>query len=123
MLTPPTEAPCTRLAKAQRWRHVDVVFFYVDNAAQNLLVTVETEALFTAALDRLAAGAAWAAAGSALTHGWAVTEALTSVRVSNVPPFLTTVAVIDHMLQFGHTVPKVFSRCELLPVRTGNVTR
>jgi hypothetical protein len=76
---------------------MEVVSFYVDHAAQHLLVTVETEAVFTATLDRLAAGVAWAAAGGALVHGWAVSEALTSVRVSNVPPFHTTAAVTDHM--------------------------
>jgi hypothetical protein len=83
---------------------LDVVSFYVDHAAQHLLVTVETEAVFQAALDRLAAGVAWAAAGGARTHGWAVSEALTSVRLSNVPPFLTTAALVDHMTQFGRVL-------------------
>jgi hypothetical protein len=83
---------------------LDVVSFYVDHVLQHLLVTVESEAVFTAAVDRLHAGVPWAAAGGALTHGWATTENLTAVRVSCIPPFLSTDVVAAHMAQFGRVL-------------------
>jgi hypothetical protein len=83
---------------------LEVLSCYTDHVTQHLVVTVESEAVFVAALAALRAGVAWTAAGGALVYGWPTDEALTEVRVSSVPPFLSTDAVVRHMAAFGRVV-------------------
>ena len=83
---------------------LEVASFYVDHALQQLLVTVESEQVFRAALDALHAGVPWALAGGSLTHGWATTETLTSVRVSHVPPYVSPDVIVARMARYGRVV-------------------
>jgi hypothetical protein len=83
---------------------IGVISVYTDHVTQHLFVTMDSEPVFEAALAALRAGVAWAAAGGALVYGWSTDEALTQVRVSNVPPFLSTDAVVRHMATFGRVV-------------------
>jgi hypothetical protein len=48
---------------------MEVVNFYVDHALQQLLVTMEADKDFNAAVDRLNAGVPWVTAAGGITHG------------------------------------------------------
>jgi hypothetical protein len=61
---------------------------FSDHVTQLHLVTVKAEDVYQAALTALRAGVPWAA--TALVYGWAPDEALPQVRVSCVPPYLST---------------------------------
>jgi hypothetical protein len=94
---------------------MDVVSVYTDHVSQHLFVTVDTDNVFEATLDALRTGVAWAAAGGALVYGWSTEEALTQVRVSSVPPYLSTEAVVSHMAAFGRVVRVSRSGHRLFP--------
>jgi hypothetical protein len=94
---------------------IEMISVYTDHVTQHLFVTVDSEPVFEAALAALRAGVTWAAAGGALVYGWSTDEALTQVRVSNVPPFLSTDAVVRHMAAFGRIVRSSHGAHRLFP--------
>jgi hypothetical protein len=68
---------------------IEVISVYTDHVTR-LFVTVDSEPVFEAALAALRAKVTWTTTGGAILYGWSTEEALTQVRVSNVPPFLST---------------------------------
>jgi hypothetical protein len=67
-------------------------------------------------LDRLAAGVPWSACRGTLVYGWSPGEAVTAVRLTDVPASLPDAAIREHFSQFGRVTrafrskDKVFTR-------------
>ena len=57
----------------------EVLSIFVDHVTQLLVLTVETEAAFNIALERLHAGVPWAAADSATVYGSSSSDAVSAV--------------------------------------------
>lgn len=93
----------------------DVILAYVDNISQMYVVTLETEAVHKAALERLRGGVPWTAAEGALVYGSASTEAISAVRVSNIPAGLKAADVVAHMQRFGAVLNHSLGRDRCYP--------
>ena len=79
----------------------DVLCIFEDHITQLIVLSLETQDVFDTALGRLREGVPWSAAEGALVTGSSASEAVSAVRVSNVPPGLSTPIVLDHMKKFG----------------------
>lgn len=93
----------------------EVLSIFVDHATQLLVLTVESEVVFDAALERLHAGVPWAAADDAPVFGSSSNDAVSSVRVSNIPPGLPIASVLSHMQQFGIILSHNIGKDRLFP--------
>ena len=94
---------------------LEVLLIYVEHATQLLVVTLESEPIYLAALERLRNGVPWGAAGDALVYGCSTLDSITSVRVSNIPRGLSTEFVLAHMQQFGRILRHAVGRDRLFP--------
>jgi len=94
---------------------MEVLLIYVEHATQLLVLTLESEAVYVAALNRLRDGVPWAAAGGALVYGCSTQDSLTAVRVSNIPRGLPAEAILAHMLQFGPILRHSVGKDRLFP--------
>ena len=99
----------------------EVLSIFVDHVTQLLVLTVETEAAFNIALERLHAGVPWAAADGAAVYGSASTDAVSAVRVSNIPSGLSIPFVINHMKKFGTILNSNIGRDRLFPRATDGI--
>ena len=79
----------------------DVLCFFEDHITQLIVLSLETQEVFDTALGRLREGVPWSAAEGALVTGSSASEAVSAVRVSNIPPGLPTPVVLNHMKKFG----------------------
>lgn len=79
----------------------EVCDFYVDHITLSQLVAVRSPDVAAAAVAALRAGVAWPAAGGALVYGSAASDAISSVRISNVPSSFPPAHVLAHMAQYG----------------------
>ena len=79
----------------------DVLCIFEDHITQLIVLSLETQEVFDTALGRLREGVPWSAAEGALVTGSSASEAVSAVRVSNIPPGLPTPVVLNHMKKFG----------------------
>ena len=93
----------------------EVLCIFVDHISQLLVLTVESEAVYKAALERLHVGVPWAAAGGAPVYGSSSSEAVSTVRVSNIPIGLAPSLVLAHMRRFGTVLTHSMGRDRLFP--------
>ncbi len=93
----------------------EVLSIFVDHITQLLVLTVETEETFDKALERLQDGVPWAAAGDVPVYGSSSSEAVTAVRVSNLPHGLPVAYVLNFMKKFGIILNHHMGRDRLFP--------
>ena len=79
----------------------DVLCIFEDHITQLIVLSLETQEVFDTALGLLREGVPWSAAEGALVTGSSASEAVSAVRVSNIPPGLPTPVVLNHMKKFG----------------------
>ena len=72
---------------------------------------MEGEEIYEEVLAKLREGVAWPKANGAKVFGWATLEALTQVRVSNVPFYLSVEALKIHASQYGRVIWAKRGRC------------
>ena len=83
----------------------------IEHGSQLFLFTMEGEEIYEGVLARLREGIAWPKANGAKVFGWATLEALTQVRVSNVPFYLSLEALKIHLSQYGRVIRTNRGRC------------
>lgn len=99
----------------------EVLSIFVDHVTQLLILTIESEEVFNTALERLHGGVPWAAAEGAEVFGSSSSEAVSAVRVSNIPHGLPIPAVLSHMQQFGTILNHNMGRDRLFPRATDGI--
>ena len=100
----------------------EVISIFVDHVTQLLILTLESEAAYNSALERLHAGVPWAAAnGANAVYGSSSSDAVSAVRVSNIPPGLPIPFVLSHMQQFGTILNHNMGRDRLFPRATDGI--
>ena len=99
----------------------EVISIFVDHVTQLLILTLESEPAYNSALERLHAGVPWAAADGATVYGSSSSDAVSAVRVSNIPPGLPIPFVLSHMQQFGTILNHNMGRDRLFPRATDGI--
>ena len=99
----------------------EVLSIFVDHVTQLLILTLESEAAYNTTLQRLHAGVPWAAADGATVYGSSSSDAVSAVRVSNIPPGLPIPFVLSHMQQFGTILNHNMGRDRLFPRATDGI--
>ena len=99
----------------------EVLSIFVDHVTQLLILTLESEAAFNTALERLHVGVPWGAADGAVVYGSSSSDAVSAVRVSNIPPGLPIPFVLGHMQKFGTILNHNIGRDRLFPRATDGI--
>ena len=99
----------------------EVLSIFVDHVTQLLILTLESEAAYNITLERLHAGVPWAAADGATVYGSSSSDAVSAVRVSNIPAGLPIPFVLSHMQKFGTILNHNIGRDRLFPRATDGI--
>ena len=99
----------------------EVLSIFVDHVTQLLILTLKSEVAFNTALERLHVGVPWAAADGAVVYGSSSSDAVSAVRVSNIPPGLPIPFVLAHMQKFGTILNHNIGRDRLFPRATDGI--
>ncbi len=92
-----------------------VLSIFPDHITQQVVLTVESEEEYSKALERLQEGVPWAAAEGAPVYGSAANEAVSAVRVSNIPVGLPLTSILAHLRKFGSVLTHHMGRDRLFP--------
>ncbi len=93
----------------------EVLSIFPDHITQQVVLTLDTEEMYNKTLERLQEGIPWAAAEGTPVYGSAANEAVSSVRVSNIPFGLSPSKVLDHLRKFGTVLTHHMGRDRLFP--------
>jgi hypothetical protein len=93
----------------------DVSEVYVVPTTQLLRVGFRSEAPMLIALEKLRAGAQWAAAGGRKVSGWAIQDLLTKVRINAFPQLVELDLLTTHLSKFGQVISAVRGEEKMIP--------
>jgi len=82
----------------------DLLALFTDSLTKLVRLTVRTPEIAADVMARLQAGVKWSACGDVVVYGWHPSDAVVSVRLTDVPWDCPMELLKEHMRQFGHVL-------------------